>query len=882
MTVTNSQLYALLGPTNTGKTYYAIERMASYKTGMIGFPLRLLARENYDRLVALKGRSKVALITGEEKIIPTQPQYYVCTVEAMPVSMSVDFLCVDEIQLCQDAERGHIFTERLLWARGEEETLFLGSLTMKPMIQRLLPKCKIETRERFSPLTYTGYKKLTRLPPRSAIVAFNVNDVYRLAELIRQQRGGAAIVLGALSPRTRNAQVAMYQNGEVDYIVATDAIGMGLNMDINHVALGALRKYDGAKSRNLRSDEIAQIAGRAGRYRSPGTFGVTDNIQFLDDAIVTDVENHNFESVTQLRWRNPQLDYKSVDGLLKSLSQTPDKEYFIPARQADDHLALYALSRNPKIRHIASTRDMVQLLWDVCAIPDFRKTLIDEHHRLLEQIFLFLSQPPYHLPEDWIQENIRRLDRYEGDMDTLLNRIAYTRTWTYITHIKHWLRDAQHWQAVSRSIEDKLSDTLHDRLTQRFVDKRTSSLLRGLASRDKLAANLIGGVQKDGTIIVEGHVIGRLQGWKFMADETLMDADKDAVMRAARAVLKAPLQDAIGVFAEQVSAAFSLDESGRILWRHGEEQFPIAQLQKGSDFYQPKVKLLHTELLEDAQNKIVQARVDAWLQEQFDKHLAPLVALKDADIKGAGKGIAFQLYEHAGMMLRTDVHELLETLPKEDRPALGKIGIKLGAYYIYQRDVLKPAASHLKAVLWRIFNDVSPEHTHLPSGGNVSMACPEHGNRAFYRAMGFPVFGKTCVRVDMVERLNSAIFDGAVEGKYKFDPALASVVGVSVETIQFILHDLGFRYDDVSETTGEGEEAVTTTHRFYHVRKRAARLEDKPKHHHKPQHNKKPGDKKPHAKHGKKPQQRQEKPVAAAPKGITGYNAFAELAALKK
>lgn len=874
-----SQLHALLGPTNTGKTYYAIERMASYKTGMIGFPLRLLARENYDRLITLKGVSKVALITGEEKIIPPLAQYYICTVEAMPVSIKVDFMCIDEIQLCADAERGHLFTNRLLYARGEEETLFLGSSTMRQIIQKLLPECKIQTRERFSELTYTGYKKLTRLPPRSAVVAFNLNDVYRLAELIRQQRGGAAIVLGALSPRTRNAQVEMYQNGDVDYLVATDAIGMGLNMDINHVALGATRKFDGIKVRDLRSYEVAQIAGRAGRYRSPGTFGVTDNISELSPEIVTAVENHNFENVTQLRWRNPYLEFKSVDLLLKSLNETPADHLFKSARMADDHQALQTLSRRPEIRKICeNNRAMTRLLWDVCAIPDFRKTLIDEHHRLLEQIFMFVANDPFILPEDWLAEQIKRLDRYEGDLDTLLNRIAYIRTFTYITHVREWLADAEHWQAITRSIEDKLSDALHERLTQRFVDKRTSTLLRGLANRDKL----LGGIKADGTVIVEGHIIGKLQGWRFMAEETLLNADQDAVMKTARAVLKEPLADAISVFPQQVSAAFSLNDAGQILWRNLENNFPIAQLVKGTDIYSPKIRLLHTDLLDDAQNKIVLTRLEGWLTEQAEKNLAPLTVLKDAEITGVGKGIAFQLYEHAGLMLRSDVAEMISSLPKEERPALNKLGLRLGAYYVYQKDILKPAALHLKAVLWRIFNGIDAANTPLPQSGNVSMACPEGGNREFYRAMGFPVFGKTNVRVDMVERLNSAIFDGAVESKYKFDPALASIVGVSVETVQFILADLGFRYDEVSETTGEGEEAVTTTSRFYHVRKKPARLNEPKK-----AEARKPFDKANTQSNNKgkknfKKNHAPKKEEAPKQKAITGYNAFAELAALQK
>lgn len=864
-------LSAMLGPTNTGKTHYAIERMASYKSGMIGFPLRLLARENYDRLVKMKGHHQVALITGEEKITPLQPRYYVCTVESMPVSVPVEFLCVDEIQLCADAERGHIFTDRLLRARGEEETLFLGALTMRDMFKTLLPGCKIETRDRMSPLTYTGYRKLTRLPARSAIVAFNINEVYRLAEFVRAQRGGTAIVLGALSPRTRNAQVEMYQNGDVDYLVATDAIGMGLNMDINHVALAATRKYDGSHSRNLRADELAQIAGRAGRYRSPGTFGVTDDIPNLDTAMATAIEEHAFEQIKQIRWRNPKLDFSSLNGLLRSLSFPPQREEFIPARQADDHAALITLSRHPTIQDRAKTSDRLRLLWEVCAIPDFRKTLTDEHHNLLRQIFLYLTDEPWHLPEDWCVEQIKRLDRTDGDLDTLLTRIAYTRTWTYITHVKGWLKDGDHWQAVTRQIEDRLSDALHERLTQRFVDKRASSLLRGLASRDKL----LGGVRRDGTLVVEGHTIGRLQGWRFMAEESLLDTNKDAVMKAARTVLKQPLQNAIDVFAQQVSAAFSVDASGQISWRHGEDQFPIAKLAKGDSFYAPKIKLLHNDLLEDAQNKIVLQRLETWLDEQKQKSLGPLLALENAELNGTAKGIAFQLFESGGILLRSQIVDLIKTLEKDDRQALGKMGVRLGAYFVYQRDVLKPAAMRMKATMWRLQHDVN-ETLPLPQEGNVTMACPENASRDFYRAMGLPVFGKTCVRVDMVDRLNSAVYDQAKEGKYTFDPALASTVGVSVETVQFILHDLGFRFEDVTE--GEGEEAKTT--RFYHIKKRAPRLEEKPKEARadKPRRDEKKSK-------GKPVQPRVDKKPSAvqthstAPKS-SGYNAFAGLAAL--
>jgi len=862
-TETKSLLTAVLGPTNTGKTHYAMERMASYQTGMIGFPLRLLARENYDRLVALKGRTKVALITGEEKIIPLKPQYYVCTVEAMPVSIPVEFLCIDEIQLCADAERGHIFTDRLLRARGFEETVFLGAATMAPMIRRLLPDCRIETRDRMSPLTYSGYKKISRLPPRSAVVAFNVNDVYRLAEQVRLQRGGTAIVLGALSPRTRNAQVAMYQSGEVDYIVATDAIGMGLNMEIDHVALAATRKFDGVRPRNLRPDELAQIAGRAGRYRNPGTFGTTDQIDGLDPDITEAIEKHRFDPVTEIRWRNPKLEFTSLDALIKSLAVLPREDCFVPARQADDHTSLLALSQNRIVRDIAASRDMVHLLWDVCAIPDFRKTLMDEHHRLLEQIFTTLANEDY-LDEDWCAQQIQRLDRIDGDLDTLLTRIAYTRTWTYITHVKNWVKDSAHWQAVTRQIEDRLSDALHDKLTQRFVDKRTSSLLRGLASRD----TLLGGVQADGTVVVEGHPIGQLKGWHFMAEETFLNTDSDAVMKTARAILKEPIMKAVTEFVDAPLENISLEADGTVAWKIENDKHPVARLQKGASLLQPKIKTLHTDLVDENQNKILLQKLESWLNEYKTKTLAPLLALEHNEVKGPAKGIAFQLFEKGGVMLRTAVQDMLAPMTKEERHTLNNLGVRIGAYYLYQKDLLKPAALETKAVLWRIFHEVPPERSPLPQQGNVSMACPAQGDRDFYLAMGFPVFGKTCVRVDMVDRVNSAIFDGAVEGKYKFDPALASTIGVSVETIQFILHDLGFRFDEVTE--GEGDTAVTT--RFYHVKRKPPRLETKPK----------KDFKKPDKKFDKKKKQAQDKAVEPATKAPTGHNPFASLAALKK
>src|SRR6201993_2320167 len=484
------RLVGALWPTNTGKNPLAIERILGYRSGMIGFPLRLLARENYDRIVKLKGSRSVALITGEEKILPTNPSYFVCTAESMPLDRQVDFLAVDEVQLCADPERGHVFTARLLHARGAHETMFLGADTIKPLMRQLVPGVKYVSRPRFSTLSYTGYKKVTRLPPRSAVVAFAIADVFSLAELIRRQRGGTAIVLGALSPRARNAQVGMFQAGEVDYLVATDAIGMGLNMDLDHVAFARTGKFDGHGPRRLTAAEIAQIAGRAGRHMSDGTFGTTAEQGPLDPAIVEAVEAHQFDPLTRLNWRNTRLRFESVGALLKSLDERSSTPGLVQAREADDHRALQALARNQEAVELAVHPGAVRLLWEVCQIPDFRKALTDGHTRLLGHCFRHLAGFEQRLPADWIAGQIANLDRVDGDIDTLMARIAHIRTWTYITHRGDWVDNATVWQERAPGIEDPLSDALHDRITQRFVDRRSALLIRQLASEGELLASV--------------------------------------------------------------------------------------------------------------------------------------------------------------------------------------------------------------------------------------------------------------------------------------------------------------------------------------------------------------------------------------------------------
>src|ERR1051326_1982467 len=572
------RLVAVLGPTNTGKTHLAIERMLDHQSGMIGFPLRLLARENYDRVVRLRGARAVALITGEEKILPPNPSYFVCTVESMPLDRPVEFLAVDEIQLCADPERGHVFTARLLHARGLSETMFLGADTIRPLMRRLVPNAEYVSRPRFSTLRHTGHKKVTRLPPRSAVVAFAVAEVFSLAELVRRQRGGTAVVLGALSPRARNAQVGMFQAGEVDYLVATDAIGMGLNMDLDHVAFARTAKFDGRGPRRLTPAEIAHIAGRAGRHMSDGTFGTTADEGPLDPTIVMAVEEHRFEPLTRISWRNAKLRFGFVGELLKSLEEGPPLPGVIQTRDADDPRALQLLSRNAEVMRLAVNPGAVRLLWDVCQIPDFRKVMSDSHARFLAQCFAHLAGHDERLPSAWVGAQMTQLDRLDGDIDTLMMRIAHIRTWTYITHRGEWLAGAADWQERARGIEDRLSDALHERITQRFVDRRSACLVRRLANDGELLAS----VNQEGAVHVEGTYVGRLDGFRFMPDAAEGEAIR-TLLTAANRVLRSEVAARGRKLAADEDGAFVLDGAGRLLWRGG----PVARLVAGDTVLAP-------------------------------------------------------------------------------------------------------------------------------------------------------------------------------------------------------------------------------------------------------------------------------------------------------
>lgn len=780
-----ARLTAVLGPTNTGKTHLAIDRMLGHSSGMIGFPLRLLARENYDRAASLRGRRQVALITGEEKIVPPGARYFFCTVESMPVDRQVEFLAVDEIQLCGDPERGHVFTDRLLYARGIAETMFLGSDTIAPLLRRLIPEASVVSRPRFSTLRFAGEKKITRLPRRSAVVAFSAADVYALAELLRRQRGGTAVVLGALSPRTRNAQVELFESGEVDYLVATDAIGMGLNLNLDHVAFASLRKFDGRAPRRLTASEIGQIAGRAGRHMSDGSFGTVAGADSLDAAEVEAIENHRFDPLRSLFWRCRDFDFRSPQALLASLEQAATRRELLRARSAEDQAALASLARDPEVAALAQGEAAVRLLWEVCQVPDFRKILTDQHVRLLKHIYCCLMRGERRLPEDWVAARLQAIDRTEGDIEALVARIAAGRTWTFIAHRNDWLDNAQHWQERTRAMEDRLSDALHDRLTQRFVDRRTALLMRRLSGGEKL----LGGVRAGGEVVVEGERIGELRGFRFKPERGGSEENARATLSAARRVMHEEIPARVRRFENDDDGAFSLDPDGLLLWRGA----PVARLAAGDSPLRPEVQAFREEFLDGPSRERIRRRLLRWLERYLRNRLAPLFALEQAELQGASRGLAFQLVEALGSLPRQDLAPQIGHLTKTDRKRLSALGIRLGAESVFLPALLKPESMQLRARLWANWSGVSRPNLPPPGG----LLCRPEGRESFYLALGFRRFasrdGDWAVRVDALERLVGALHRMAPRGPFSPTEALAAFLGGDRAALTVLLPALGYR-----------------------------------------------------------------------------------------
>ncbi len=734
-----SRVTAILGPTNTGKTHLTVERMLGHASGMIGLPLRLLAREIYERIVKLRGASAVALITGEEKIVPPRPSYFVCTVEAMPLERQVDFLAVDEIQLVADPERGHVFTQRLLHARGRFETMFLGAGTMEPLMRRLVPDAEIVTRDRLSVLSYAGSKKLTRLPRRSAVVAFSTERVYAIAELLRRQRGGAAVVMGSLSPRTRNAQVELFQSGEVDFLVATDAIGMGLNMDVDHVAFAGMRKFDGRRTRYLYAHEIAQIAGRAGRHLRDGTYGVTGEADELDEDLVEQIAEHRFDPVEAAEWRNARLDFDTLPDLLRSLEKTPDRAGLRLTLPSLDETLLRRLSQDEDIKKVARSRGALMRLWETCQLPDFQKTSLDEHSRLSKEIFTALTTGHGRLQDDWIAPRFNDLDRDDGQIDQVSARLSGVRTLAYIANRPDWLHNAKEWAARTKILEERLSDVLHERLTARFVDRRTAALMRALNDTTEVVA----GVADDGEVTVEGEVVGRLEGVVFTPDAGGSALADRALRQAATRAVAPEIGRRLKVLAKEEDAGFALDADGTVRW-----QGAVAARINNDDVFHGRVNLIG-DLGDAAAREAAQKRIETWLAAEAGRALRDLKRLKravdDGVLTGLVRGIAWRIVEAGGVLPRAEVQADLAVLSPEDRKSLGKFAIRIGTYAVWLPSMLKPRAQAFMQAFVARDADRS-----LKGEGLVDLRGAKPSAKAL-AAFGRQVVGRFTVPVEMLE-----------------------------------------------------------------------------------------------------------------------------------
>ncbi len=780
----SSRIVAVLGPTNTGKTHYAIDRMLGHRTGVIGLPLRLLAREVYDKIVAIRGPSVVALVTGEERIVPPRTQYWVCTVEAMPEGMGTDFVAIDEIQLCADPERGHVFTDRLLRMRGTHETLFLGADTMRGPIAALVPQAQFVRRERMSQLVYTGSKKISRMPPRSAIVGFSVENVYAIAELLRRQKGGAAVVMGALSPRTRNAQVELYQNGEVDYLVATDAIGMGLNLDVNHVAFSSLSKFDGRRMRPLAPNELAQIAGRAGRGMSDGTFGVTGEAPPLDEGVAQAIMDSRFTPMKKLNWRNAALRFGSVDALIDSLEASPDNEHLVKARPADDLNALKSLSQVPEVAARASDGPSIRLLWDVCRIPDFRGISHAEHASLIESIFGHLHERGA-IPEDYLARQIRRIDRNDGDIDALSKRLAYIRTWTYVAQRNGWVRDESHWRAETRAVEDRVSDALHERLTQRFVDRRTSVLLRRLKQKEALLAE----VNDKGEVTVEGEFVGRLEGFRFIPDKSAQGTEAKALKSASLQALAPQFHLRADRFYNAPDTEIDYTDQGGLMWG----EYAVGKLVAGAEPLKPVVEVF----VDEAAGPDVEQKVQRRLQHFIDRKVAalfePLLNLsRDDELTGLAKGFAFRMVEALGILPRAGVAQEVKDLDQDARGALRKHGIRFGQFTIFMPLLLKPAPTRLRLVLWALANGLQ-EFPEAPPPGLVTVPVAKDAPEGYDTMCGYRNAGERAIRIDMLERLADMLRAEDSRGGFEAKPDMLSITGMTLDQFADLMQGLGYK-----------------------------------------------------------------------------------------
>jgi ATP-dependent RNA helicase SUPV3L1/SUV3 len=785
--MSKNKITAVLGPTNTGKTYLAIETMLSFDSGMIGFPLRLLAREVYDKIIKKISLDKVALITGEEKIIPANAKYFLCTVESMPVNKHLDFVGIDEIQMCADHERGHIFTDRLLNLRGEKLTMFMGSSTIKNIINKLDEDTEFINRERLSKLSYVGHKKISRINRKTAIIAFSTEEVYAIAELVRRQKGGAAIVMGSLSPKTRNAQVELYQSGDVDFLVATDAIGMGINMDLENVYFSNLKKFDGKKQRRLNMSEIGQIAGRAGRYLNDGNFGITGDCKEIAAEEVELLEGHKFEEIRMLFWRNSNLNFNNALSLIKSLEEKPNTHWLRKIHECGDEKVLRYFLKDLKRFNIENNKETLELLWECCQIPDFVKKTYGNHIEVVSKVFGFLNSKEGRITNDFMRLQLMKLDKLEGNVDSLSNRIANVRTWSYVSNKINWVENQGYWIEKTKLLEDRLSDRLHEELTKTFIDKRASVLARGLKQDIEFKTEIM----EDNKVIIDDQFIGSLKGLKFEMDLKVgaLETDIKSLKKAARQTVGPELQKRIGSIIE--TGLIEIKDDFKIYWK----DFPIAKLTAGKDYLNPDLLLIVDDILENIDKQKLSDFLEKWIKEKINYILKSLIDLRNLKESNSSiKALAYQLYENNGVIKREIVSDYLKKLGQDERKILRDMGVKFGRYHVFLFRLLKPEAVSLRTLLWKNFNqkyfDLTP-----PTFGLNFLEDKDIKNKNFMLLCGFENFDNYYVRIDILERLFVQIINSNndKDKDIKLVPEMLNLLGCSKDNFKNLIKKMNYK-----------------------------------------------------------------------------------------
>jgi ATP-dependent RNA helicase SUPV3L1/SUV3 len=785
----SQKIIALLGPTNTGKTHVAIEKMLEHDTGIFGLPLRLLAREVYDKCLEKVGFEKVALITGEEKIIPNTAQYFICTVESMPKDKVVEFIAIDEIQMCADRERGHIFTQRLLESRGTVLTIFLGSQIMAKIINDLIKNVEFEKKERYSKLTYSGIKKISRLDQKVAIIAFSIEEVYAIAELVRRQKGGAAVIMGSLSPKTRNSQVGLYQSGDVDYLIATDAIGMGLNMDINEIYFSNLKKFDGKKTRRLNLIEMSQIAGRAGRYKNDGGFGTTGDCETLNSDEIEKIEKHQLPDTKMIYWRNSKLDFTSPEKLINSLEQKPNQKNLLRTNDSlDESVLRFFLKKG--LNNIIYHKNL-DVLWECCQIPDFEKKAYGQHINIIDKVFQFLTSRKNRIPNAFMKNQLKGLEKEHGNVDLLSHRLSNVRTWSYVANKKNWVENSDYWVQLTKSIEDKLSDKLHDELTKSFIDKKISILSRGL-KQDLLLNTEINDENK---LYIDGQLIGELKGLKFLIEITskTLDTDIKSIKKAARKSIEKELIKRVDKIL--TNTEIEINNESKILWKNN----PIARLKKGSDYLNPRIEIIADDSLNAESKSKLNFFLDKWLADYINKVLGDLTRLTKHQITNQYlRGLVFQLYENNGVVKRSEVDKIVKSIPTEERKKLWGMGIKIGRYHIFLPKMLKPKAVEFRIGLWKIFHNLSDKNK-IPKSG-LDFLINTNLDKNFLLLCGFEKFKEFFIRIDILEKLFLKILENTKEKKFKINPEMMNLLGCSKENFYKLMTYMNYKKDKAVDT----------------------------------------------------------------------------------